>query len=57
MAKSNASVNVQPSLEEVRDIIDRSKAWSDAPNLVPICASISSEFLTPSAIYLKVAAS
>jgi anthranilate synthase component 1 len=57
MANSTASVNVQPSLEEVRDIIDRSKAWADAPNLVPICTSITSEFLTPSAIYLKVAAS
>jgi anthranilate synthase component 1 len=57
MTTSFAAVNVQPSLEDVQDIINRSKTWKDAPNLIPICTSITSEFLTPSAIYLKVAAS
>ena len=49
-------ISVQPSLDEVNKIVENGKKLSNAPNLIPLCASISSEFLTPSAIYLKVAA-
>ncbi|KAK3680388.1 anthranilate synthase component 1 [Vermiconidia calcicola] len=45
-----------PSLDEVDEIVQQSRSLPKPPNLVPLCASISSEFLTPSAIYLKVAA-
>jgi len=47
---------VQPSLEEVQQIVDAGKGLENAPNLIPVCASISSEFLTPSSIYLKISA-
>ncbi|KAF2479142.1 ADC synthase [Neohortaea acidophila] len=52
-----ANINVQPSLDEIHTLLERSKKLSKPPNLFPVCASISSEFLTPSAIYLKIAAS
>ncbi|KAF2766095.1 anthranilate synthase component [Teratosphaeria nubilosa] len=51
-----ASVNVQPSLEDVQKIIDSGTSLDNPPNLIPICASVSSEFLTPSSIYLKISA-
>lgn len=47
---------VQPSLEEVQQLIDAAKGLENAPTLIPLCASISSEFLTPSSIYLKISA-
>lgn len=49
-------MTVQPSFEHVKKIVEAGKALSNAPNLIPLCASISSEFLTPSSIYLKIAA-
>ncbi|WPH03330.1 Hypothetical protein R9X50_00620700 [Acrodontium crateriforme] len=51
------TISVQPSLPEVIQTIEASRSLPAPPNLVPLCASISSEFLTPSAIYLKIAAS
>ncbi|KAJ9623412.1 anthranilate synthase component 1 [Taxawa tesnikishii (nom. ined.)] len=47
-------IGIQPSLEEVRKVVDSAINLPNPPNLVPICASISSEFLTPSSIYLKI---
>ncbi|KAK3114167.1 anthranilate synthase component 1 [Teratosphaeriaceae sp. CCFEE 6253] len=51
-----ANIAVQPSLEDVTQIIEAGSKLPNPPNLIPICASVSSEFLTPSSIYLKVAA-
>ncbi|KAF2859438.1 putative anthranilate synthase component I [Piedraia hortae CBS 480.64] len=45
-------MSIRPSLDEVREIA--SGAHKDGCNLIPICASIPCDFLTPSAIYLKV---
>ncbi|TKX24103.1 anthranilate synthase component 1 [Elsinoe australis] len=47
---------VLPALEDVRDIVTAGRKLSDPPNLVPLCASFPSEFLTPASIYLKVSA-
>lgn len=49
-------ISIQPSLDEIRNLLEQSKSLPEPPNLIPLCASISSEFLTPSAIYLKIAA-
>lgn len=49
-------IAVQPSLDHVKSIVEEGKKLPNPPNLVPLTASISSEFLTPSAIYLKIAA-
>ncbi|GAB7360513.1 hypothetical protein MBLNU230_g8463t1 [Neophaeotheca triangularis] len=51
-----AGTSVQPTFDHVQSIVDAGNKLPNAPNLVPICASMSSEFLTPSAIYLKIAA-
>ncbi|KAK5116084.1 anthranilate synthase component 1 [Meristemomyces frigidus] len=51
-----ANITVQPSFEDVQNIVAAGKKLDNAPNLIPLCASISSEFLTPSSIYLKIAA-
>ncbi len=51
-------MKIQPSLDEVRQVVAAAVTGSNSerPNRVPICASISSEFLTPSSIYLKLSA-
>ncbi|KAF1345446.1 anthranilate synthase component I [Delphinella strobiligena] len=49
-------VGIQPSLDDVRDVLSSARKLPNPPNLFPVCASISSEFLTPSSIYLKIAA-
>lgn len=47
---------VTPSLDEVREVLQTSSNSTHPPNLVPVCASISAEFHTPSSIYLKISA-
>ena len=42
-------------MDDIHKLLDEGKKLEKPPNLVPLCASISSEFLTPSAIYLKIA--
>ncbi|MCJ1301234.1 hypothetical protein MMC08_004033 [Hypocenomyce scalaris] len=49
-------VNIQPSLETVQQVLSTSKGSPKAPNLVPLCASIPADLLTPSLAYLKVSA-
>ncbi|KAF2228182.1 anthranilate synthase-like protein component I [Elsinoe ampelina] len=49
-------VKVLPSIQDVQEIFESGKALQNPPNLIPLCASFPSEFLTPSAIYLKVSA-
>ncbi|KAL1589489.1 hypothetical protein WHR41_01808 [Cladosporium halotolerans] len=53
-SKMAPQTNIQPSFEDVSKIVDSTRSLPNPPNLVPLCASISSEFLTPSSIYLKV---
>lgn len=48
---------MQPSFEEVSHIIQSTNGQPNAPNLIPICTSIPSSRLTPSTIYLRLAAS
>ncbi|KAF2005188.1 anthranilate synthase component 1 [Amniculicola lignicola CBS 123094] len=51
-----SQLGVQPSLDTVREVLSKSINSPKPPNLVPLFSSISAEFLTPSSIYLKVAA-
>ncbi|MCJ1367028.1 hypothetical protein MMC16_006160 [Acarospora aff. strigata] len=48
--------SIQPSLEAAREILSSTKDSSQAPNLVPLSASIPADLLTPSIAYLKVSA-
>ncbi|KAI9718645.1 MAG: hypothetical protein M1828_006653 [Chrysothrix sp. TS-e1954] len=49
-------IDVVPGLETVREVLNAAKNYERPPNLVPLSTSTSAEFLTPSAIYLKVSA-
>ncbi|ORY13642.1 anthranilate synthase-like protein component I [Clohesyomyces aquaticus] len=51
-----SQLGVQPSLDTIRQVLAAAAKSPNPPNLVPIFSSISAEFLTPSSIYLKVAA-
>lgn len=46
---------MRPSFEEIHSIVEKTKNWSNAPNLIPLCIETPSEFLTPASVYLKVA--
>ncbi|OQO12951.1 hypothetical protein B0A48_02415 [Cryoendolithus antarcticus] len=48
--------NIQPTLREISSLLASSASLPNPPNLIPVCSSISSEFLTPSSIYLKLSA-
>jgi anthranilate synthase component 1 len=49
--------DVKPSLSLVRELLSkRSSAVSHEANLIPLCASISGDLLTPSLAYLKISA-
>lgn len=48
--------DLQPSLETIRDVLERASSKPNPPNLVPIFAQISSDLITPSAAYLKISA-
>jgi anthranilate synthase component I len=50
------SVSIQPPLAVVHDVLSAAAGQDNPPNLVPLSATLSSEFLTPSSIYLKLAA-
>jgi hypothetical protein len=52
----NNQKNIQPSLETVQEIISASENSPRPPNLVPLCATIPSDFLTPETAYLKLSA-
>ncbi|KAF2762280.1 anthranilate synthetase [Pseudovirgaria hyperparasitica] len=47
-------LGIQPSLETVQHLLDDVSKLPNPPNLVPLLATISAEFLTPSSIYLKI---
>lgn len=49
-------IKIQPSLEEVENIISSLKAHPKAPNIVPICTTIPADTLTPILAYLKISA-
>jgi hypothetical protein len=50
------SLSIQPSLATVRDVLSAAAGKDSSPNLIPLSATLSAEFLTPSSIYLKLAA-
>jgi anthranilate synthase component I len=47
---------IQPSLEKVEEVLAQSKSSSHPPNLVPLCATIPADLLTPTLAYLRISA-
>lgn len=55
MTGSN-QISILPILEQVEDVLSRSKSSIHPPNLVPLCAAIPADLLTPTLAYLKISA-
>jgi anthranilate synthase component I len=49
-------VAIEPTLDRVEDVLSHFRSSTQAPNLVPLCASIPADLLTPTLAYLKVSA-
>lgn len=49
-------VAIQPTIEQVQDVLSGLETSSHPPNLVPLCASIPADLLTPTLAYLKLSA-
>ena len=46
--------NIRPSLDEVQAILNDFKGQPKAPNLIPLCATLPADLLTPTSAYLKI---
>ncbi|KAM7215290.1 hypothetical protein V8F06_009341 [Rhypophila decipiens] len=51
-----AKLDIRPNLEDARKIFEQTSNAPQKPTLLPICISLPSDLLTPSAIYLKLSA-
>ena len=49
-------ISIQPTIENVEEILCRSKSSINPPNRVPLCATIPADLLTPTLAYLKISA-
>ena len=50
------AVKVQPSIEEVGEVLASLRSHPKPPNLIPLCTTIPADTLTPTLAYLKVSA-
>lgn len=50
------ATKIIPSLETVQEVLSASAGLSNPPNVVPLCATIPADFLTPSLAYVKISA-
>jgi anthranilate synthase component 1 len=48
--------DIKPSLEAVETLLSKSKSSKYPPNLVPLCAQIPADLLTPTLAYLRISA-
>lgn len=55
LADSN-QISIQPTVENVEEILSKSRSSKHPPNLVPLCATIPADLLTPTLAYLKISA-
>jgi anthranilate synthase component I len=49
-------IDIEPTLGKVEDVLSKFTSSSDAPNMVPLCASIPADLLTPTLAYLRISA-
>jgi anthranilate synthase component I len=47
---------IKPPLEVVEELLSKSKSSKYPPNLVPLCAQIPADLLTPTLAYLRISA-
>ena len=53
---SSANLDIRPSVGDARRLYDETSTAALRPTLLPVCVSLPSDLLTPSAIYLKLSA-
>ncbi|KAL9127316.1 MAG: hypothetical protein Q9217_003778 [Psora testacea] len=49
-------LNIQPSLDTIKQVLTDLERVLNPPNLVPVCATIPADILTPTLAYLKISA-
>ena len=53
---SSAKLDVRPTVDEAQKLFEQTRQVTPRPTLLPVCISLPSDLLTPSAIYLKLSA-
>ncbi|KAK4172541.1 putative Anthranilate/para-aminobenzoate synthase component I [Triangularia setosa] len=51
---STAKLDIRPTAAEARSVFEQTRQATPRPTLLPVCVSVPSDLLTPSAIYLKL---
>ena len=54
MAASQVKLDIRPTAAEARTVFEEASAASPKPTLLPLCITVPSDLLTPSATYLKL---
>ena len=53
---ASPKLDIRPSASEAHRLFEQTAQASPRPTLLPLCISLPSDLLTPSAIYLKLSA-
>ncbi|KAK0707807.1 ADC synthase [Lasiosphaeris hirsuta] len=51
-----AQLDIRPSVNDARKLVEQTRQATPRPTLLPVCITLPSDLLTPSAIYLKLSA-
>ncbi|KAK3349736.1 ADC synthase [Lasiosphaeria hispida] len=51
-----AQLDIRPSVHDARELVEQTRQATPRPTLLPVCTTLPSDLLTPSAIYLKLSA-
>lgn len=51
---SQAKLDIRPTAAEARSVFEQTSSASQKPTLLPVCITVPSDLLTPSATYLKL---
>jgi anthranilate synthase component 1 len=51
---SQAKLDIRPTAAEAHSLFEQTSTASPKPTLLPLCITVPSDLLTPSAIYLKL---
>lgn len=54
MASSQAKLDIRPTAAQAHSLFEKTCQASPRPTLLPVCITVPSDLLTPSAIYLKL---
>ena len=52
----SAKLDIRPTVDDAKKLFEQTRQATPRPTLLPICITLPSDLLTPSAIYLKLSA-